>query len=132
VRRVLPSARRPSSSSQIGKRRDGLVHRNCFSRFRIRWLSSQARSLGPSVEGRGDGSRIVRWSVPALVGSGGVVPGIVGDDGRDAEARVRWHSLRIPGREDAGRVAGREKAWIEFNKLDAKGRVDVGPGTVMG
>ena len=74
----------------------------------------------------------MRWRIPALVGSEGVVPGIVGDEGRDAEFKVRWHSLRTPGREDAGRTAGREMAWIELNNLVAKGRVEVGAGTPMG
>jgi len=80
----------------------------------------------------GDGSRMVRWSVPALVGSGGVVPGIVGDDGHDADIRVRWHSLRMLGREDAGRMAGSEKACIESNRLEAKGRTNFGLETGMG
>jgi len=64
---VDPSARNPASASQMGKRRPGLIQRNCFSRLSIRLLSSQARSRGPSVEGSGDGSRIVRWRVPLLL-----------------------------------------------------------------
>lgn len=95
-------------------------------------MSSQARSIGPSVEGMGEGSSIVRWSIPALPGSGGVVPGIVGDDGHDADINVRWHSLRTPGREDAGRMAGSEKACIELNKLEAKGRLEFGLEMGMG
>lgn len=43
-----------------------------------------------------------------------------GDDGDDGvsklviggEISVRWHSLRRVGIEDAGRIAGSEKAWM--------------------
>jgi hypothetical protein len=57
---VLPWARRRASESQMGKSREGLMQRNWRSRFRMRWVSSQARRRGPRVEGRGPGSRIVR------------------------------------------------------------------------
>jgi hypothetical protein len=37
----------------------------------------------------------------------------------EGRARVRWHSLRMVGREEAGRRAGREKAWMEVKMLEA-------------
>ena len=36
--------------------------------------------------------------------------GSIGDVRNGAEMSVRWHSLRISGREAAGRRAGRQKA----------------------
>lgn len=81
------------------------------------------------MSGRGAGSKIVRWSVPGLVGTlafGGTIVLVdaeskdVGDDGDGgtrtlvfgAEVSVRWHSFRRIGIEDAGRSAGMEKAWM--------------------
>jgi hypothetical protein len=94
---VLPSARSPASASQIGNNRLGLMQRNCLSRLRIKWLSSHARSRGPSVAGRGDGSRIVRCSVPpltpGLIGTMVAVEekgaGYVGDGGEGGEVSMR-------------------------------------------
>jgi hypothetical protein len=37
--------------------------------------------------------------------------------------------LRREGIEDAGRRAGREKAWMDVNVLEAYGSCDVGPET---
>jgi len=90
-------------------------------------VSSQARRRGPSVEGSGDGSRIVRCRVPALMSvlwGTRVVDeengaGSVGDAGEGAEMSVRWHSLRMRGSEAAGRRAGRQKAWIDVKMLEA-------------
>jgi len=95
-----------------------LMHRNCRSRLRMRWLSSQARSRGPRVAGRGDGSRSVRWRVPprrsGFIGMTVAVEekdaGSVGEGGDGAEISVRWHSFRMRGIEAAGRSAGRQKA----------------------
>lgn len=100
---VLPGARRPASVNHTGNRRLGLMHLNCLSRWRIRYLSSQSRNRGPSVNGRGVGSRMVRCRIPALVcpilGSIGV-----------SETRVRRHSFSMKGRDAAGSSAGRENA----------------------
>jgi hypothetical protein len=108
---VLLFPPKPASSSQRGIKRRGLRHKNFFSRFMMRLLSSQARSRGPSVAGRGEGSRIVRWSLP-----GGFLKGVVE---RDSEMRVRWHSFKIFGINDPGKRAGRLNAWIEVKLLDA-------------
>jgi hypothetical protein len=71
---------------------------------------------------------MVRCSVPALavglVGTMVVVEeengmGDVGEGGVGREARVRWHSLRRDGMEDAGRRAGSEKAWMDVKVLEA-------------
>jgi hypothetical protein len=102
---------KPASLSQTGNKRRGLRHRNFFSRFMMRLLSSQARSRGPSVEGRGEGSRIVRCSLPGEFFEG-VVEG-------DSETRVRWHSFKIFGINDPGKRAGRLNAWIAVKLLDA-------------
>lgn len=45
--------------------------------------------------------------------------GSAGEGGEGAETRVRWHSLRISGREAAGRRAGRQNAWMELKMLEA-------------
>jgi len=71
---------------------------------------------------------IVRWSVPALaVGLVGTMVVVeeekgIGDVGESGEGRgksVRWHSLRREGMEDAGRRAGREKAWMDVKLFEA-------------
>ena len=89
-------------------------------------MSSQARSRGPRVAGRGDGSRMVRCSVPPLTsGFIGTTVAVdekeeaVGDGGDGAEISIRWHSLRRRGNEAAGRSDGRQKAWIEVKKFEA-------------
>ena len=51
-------------------------------------MSNHALSLGPRVPGKGLGSRMVKYRMPEV-------------------ARQRWQSLRIAGREEAGRRAGR-------------------------
>lgn len=38
-----------------------------------------------------------------------------------AEIRVRWHSLRIRGIEDAGSSAGTQNAWMAVKMLEAYG-----------
>ena len=68
-----PSPRNPLSASHIGNKRAGLMHRNCRSRLRMRWLSSQSRSRGPRVLGNGPGFIIVRCSIPPLTVGGGLV-----------------------------------------------------------
>jgi len=45
--------------------------------------------------------------------------GVMGEGGVGREARVRWHSLRRDGMEDAGRRAGSEKAWMDVKVLEA-------------
>lgn len=95
-------------------------------------MSSQERNLGPEVSGKGAGSRMVRWMEPALwrgLGLRGIMvrvdeeekesgepgeggrrrPGTVFAGARE-ERKVRWHSRRRVGIEDAGRIAGRENA----------------------
>lgn len=118
---VLPSALSPASSSQIGNKRLGLVQRNCFSRFRIRWSSSHRLILGPRVADRGDGSSTVKCSEP---------PGLVvfctggescengcGEVERVQGVSTRLHSFKTVGIEDAGRRAASEKVWMEVKML---------------
>lgn len=92
-------------------------------------MSSHARNRGPSVAGKGDGSRIVRCKVPPFpvcsLGFIGMIvvveekgAGSVGEGGEGAETSVRWHSLRISGSEAAGRRAGKQKAWMELKRLE--------------
>lgn len=64
-------------------------------------MSNQALNIGPVVDGEGDGSRIVRCSVPACD-----VLLVVGLE----DSKVRWQSFRKGGIEELGRRVGREKA----------------------
>lgn len=65
--------------------------------------------------------------MPALTegGRGGangemeVVGKMGGGTGVLGETRVRWHSARRAGMEEAGRRDGSEKAWIEVKRLEA-------------
>lgn len=99
-------------------------------------MSSQSLSLGPKVEGRGEGSRIVRWRVPPFTPPlTGVIVVVVGNIASfifvvketvsgwgweiGGEIKVRWHSLSMRGMEDAGRRAGRLNAWIEEKMFEA-------------
>jgi hypothetical protein len=45
--------------------------------------------------------------------------GDVGEGGVGRGVSVRWHSLRRDGMEDAGRMAGSEKAWMDVKVLEA-------------
>ncbi len=94
------------------------------------------------MAGRGDGSRMVRWSVPPCdddtrgedSGWNAEAVRVVGDGGGGvaAEVSVRWHSLSIDGMDDARRRAGSEKAWMLLKILEAYGSWAVGPGTARG
>jgi hypothetical protein len=118
---VLPSALNPASASQIGNKRLGLVQRNCFSRLRTRWSSSQVLSLGPKVAGRGDGSRIVRCNPPAgltlLLTEGESCENGCGGEERVHGVSTRLHSFKIVGIEEADRRVASEKAWMEVKML---------------
>jgi len=45
----------------------------------------------------------------------------VGDDGSEADVRVRWHSRKTEGIEDAGKRDGSAKAWMDVKMLLAYG-----------
>lgn len=64
---MLPRARSPASWSQIGKFLLGLVQRNCCSRLKMRFWSSQRRRAGPVAEpAPGSGSMMTMFRAPPL------------------------------------------------------------------